>query len=297
MANVKVYLGKQTAEKTKATAFTDLGATDFNIEESIQMIQSEVFQNVQAAGDSDISKIEVGGSVPIELSMKTLELILPGLSYKETTRVFKMSTDKPSYYTLVLEDVENNQKYEYIDAQINVCNINVATGAYVTADLDFICKDLVIGTGTVTTPTARGVSLRSLYSQITLDGAEITDEIESLSININNGLESAGAINSIYNVRTRRATPQTTTIDFEKNLFDKTDFTAVRTKMLAGTTATAVIKLGDGSKEVTIDVLKAKITANSRGDLKGAGSNSVSVTCSADNADSSHLKITMPALT
>ena len=40
---VNVYIGKQTAEKVKATQLIDAGATDFNVEENITALESEVF--------------------------------------------------------------------------------------------------------------------------------------------------------------------------------------------------------------------------------------------------------------
>lgn len=208
-----------------------------------------------------------------------------------------MSNDKPAFFTVVLEDLENNKKFEYIDCVLNTFNLKVAMGAFITADLDFIGKNMEITDGTVTNPVARGESLRALYSTIALDGNDITEDIESLDININNGMEAKGAINSLYNVKARRSTPMTTEITVEKNEYDHSDFTAMRTKMLAGTPAQVTLTLGDGTKDVTVEVLKAQLSKNARGDYKGSGSHSISMNASAQNAENSHLKFTMSAAT
>lgn len=291
---VKVFIGKQTQEGVKATTLIDAGATDFNLAETVSKIQSEVFQSVAAKGDSHVSRIENGGGLPIEISKKILELILPGMSYKKTTNKYAMSTDAPAFYTIVLSDNDNNEKWEYIDCCIASLTIKLEMGAYVTADIEVIGKTSTVSTGTVaeSVDTQRGPSLLALHSTVTIDGNEKTSSVESLDISINNGMEARGALNSQYTVKIKRANPQETSISLSMNEYDKALYSTMKNKMTSNANTTGTVTLGDGTGtgDITIELVKLFVSDNKRGDWKGSGTHDMSFDCSADNNDNTHLK-------
>lgn len=295
---IKVFIAKQTAEGVEGTGFIDMKATDHNITEEVSMITSEAFQSRQAEGDSEVGKIEVSGGNPVELTEKLFELLMPGLSYSGNSKVYKMSDAKPAFYTIVKSDTENNEKIKYIDCAVQSLGLKVAMGGYITAQIDVVGKKAVHSEGALSeTGTDAGPILRALNSVIKLDGTEITEDVEGLDITIDNGLEAKGAINSLYNVKIRRTNPQKTTISVEKNLYSKTDFNKFRDKMLAGTPATVELTIGDGTRTTKIEILKGKLSKNQRGEHKGAGTHSMELNCSVENADNSHLRITFPITT
>ncbi len=292
---VKIYLGKQDSEKTKCpdNKLIDAGATDFNVEENITPLESEVFNDVTAKGDSVVGKIEVGGNIPLEISVKVFEELLPGASYTKGTTDYKMSTDKPAFYTIVLVDPDNNEKWTYTDCIISSLALNVAIGGYVKGSINIIGKTYEIAAGKVTGAKARGDSLRCYYSKISLDGSDISEDIEGVDLTIDNGIEAKGSLNSLYNTKIRRAKQVETKLAVQKNEYDSASFKSMKTKMIAGTPTQAVIKLGDSVADdlITITIPKMFINSNKRGDYKGAGSHELELQCSVNNAQNSHLVI------
>lgn len=292
---IKLYISKQTAEGVKGTNFIDMKATDFNVTEDVSMVTSEAFQNRHAEGDSEVSKITIGGGIPTEITEKALELYMAGLSYAQTSEVYKMAEEKPAFYTIVKSDTENNEKVEYIDCALSNLGLKVAMGGYVTAQTDFAIKKVQYSEGAMSaTGTDAGVPLRALYSVIKLDGTEITEDIEGLDITIDNGIEARGAINSINDVKIYRANPVKTTVNVEKNIYSKSDFRKFRDKMVTGTPVTIELTIGDGERQIKIEVLKGKLSKNERGDHKGVGTHSIDLSCSVQNEENSHLKFTFP---
>ena len=109
---IKVFAGLQNTPGTVATQLLDIGATDFNGGENYSSIKSEVFNTLQAEGDQFLVGIETTFDMPIEWNKKSLELLMPALGYKkhgESTE-YKLSSDEPSYYTIVVSDSLNSMK-------------------------------------------------------------------------------------------------------------------------------------------------------------------------------------------
>ncbi|MDK4481826.1 phage tail tube protein [Fusobacterium necrophorum] len=296
MATIKVYLGKQKAEKQKCENkdMIDAGATDFNVEESITPLKSERFMNVQAEGDSTIGKIDLQGSIPIEFSKEILEILMPAISYTKTGADYKMSTNDPAFYTIVLVDESSNEKWEYVDCMISNMKLNIALGGFITGSIDIVGKTYEIGTGKVTGAKPAGDSLRALFSNINLAAANVSADIEGVDIEINNGVEAKGSLNSLYNVKFRRTQPQETKVSIQKNEYNAAQFKEMKDKMIKGTSVAGTIKLGKPGEEdtIVINLIKMFINSNQRGDYKGAGTHNIELLCSANNADSSHLKFT-----
>lgn len=296
---IKVYFGKQDAEKQKAidTALIDAGATDFNVDENISELKSERFQDLQAQGDSTIAKIEVQGSIPVEFSKEILEELMAGISYKSDSTSYKMSADKPAFYTFVLIDTATSERWDYVDCIISDVKLNVALGAYVTGSIDIIGKTYAISSGSVSGAKPAGDILRALFATVELDSHDISEDVEGLDIDINNGMEAKGSLNSLYNTKFRRSSAMTTTVSVQKNEYDASQYKDMKEKMIAGTAVSGKLKLGKSGEAdtVVIEIPKMFINSNKRGDFKGAGSHSIELNCSMNNSEASHLKITFKA--
>lgn len=292
---INVYLGKQIAEKQRATSFINAGATDFNVEENITVLESEVFNDLTAKGDSVVGKIEVGGSIPIELSKKILRELMGGISYNtDNSEDYKMSTEKPTFYTIALVDTETEEKWEYLDCVIAKLDINIAIGGYVKGTIDIIGKTYEISTDTIRTAISRGESLRCLYAKISLDESDISENIEGVDISVDNGIEAKGSLNSLYNTKIRRTKQMETKINIQKNEYERENFSAMKSKMINGEAVKVTIKLGDSENDDLIIIAAPKlfINSNKRGDYKGAGSHNLELQASVNNSEKSHLKIT-----
>lgn len=294
--SVKVYFGVQTAEGVVATTLLDLGATDFSGGEKYNAAKSEVFNTLQAEGDQFLVGIETDFSTPVEWNAKTLEAMLPALGYAKVGEdtYYKLTAAEPALFSVIVSDSLNSKKTVYKDCKVNSLSITAAKGALVNGTLAWIGTTAEFQTGVVTetVATKRGESLVAIDSVVKLGGSPVTTDVESVTIEINNNLEAKGSIDSVYTKKIRRSAPQSTTASVEFNSYDQSRFEAVKAKAIANTSENLEVTLKDGAKTIIILIPKLFISTSDRGDYKGAGSHSLSMTASINNSDSTPVKFT-----
>lgn len=294
--SVKVYFGVQTAEGVVATTLLDLGATDFSGGEKYNAAKSEVFNTLQAEGDQFLVGIETDFSTPLEWNAKTLEAMLPALGYAKVGEdtYYKLTAAEPALFSVIVSDSLNSKKTVYKDCKVNSLSITAAKGALVNGTLAWIGTTAEFQTGVVTetVATKRGESLVAIDSVVKLGGSPVTTDVESVAIEINNNLEAKGSIDSVYTKKIRRSAPQSTIASVEFNSYDQSRFEAVKAKAIANTSENLEVTLKDGAKTIVILIPKLFISTSDRGDYKGAGSHSLSMTASINNSDSTPVKFT-----
>lgn len=294
--SVKVYFGVQTAEGVVATILLDLGATDFSGGEKYNAAKSEVFNTLQAEGDQFLVGIETDFSTPLEWNAKTLEAILPAIGYAKVGEdtYYKLTAAEPTLFSVIVSDSLNSKKTVYKDCKVNSLSITAAKGALVNGTLAWIGTTAEFQTGVVTetVATKRGESLVAIDSVVKLGGSPVTTDVESVTIEINNNLEAKGSIDSVYTKKIRRSAPQATTASVEFNSYDQARFEAIKAKAIANTSENLEVSLKDGAKTIVILIPKLFISTSDRGDYKGAGSHSLSMTASINNSESTPVKFT-----
>lgn len=294
--SVKVYFGVQTTEGVVATTLLDLGATDFSGGEKYNAAKSEVFNTLQAEGDQFLVGIETDFSTPLEWNAKTLEAMLPALGYAKVGEdtYYKLTTAEPALFSVIVSDSLNSKKTVYKDCKVNSLSITAAKGALVNGTLAWIGTTAEFQTGVVTetVATKRGESLVAIESIVKLGGSPVTTDVESVTIEINNNLEAKGSIDSVYTKKIRRSAPQSTTASVEFNSYDQSRFEAIKAKAIANTSENLEVSLKDGAKTIVILIPKLFISTSDRGDYKGAGSHSLSMTASINNSDNTPVKFT-----
>lgn len=294
--SVKVYFGVQTSEGVVSTTLLDLGATDFSGGEKYNAAKSEVFNTLQAEGDQFLVGIETDFSTPLEWNAKTLEAMLPALGYAKVGEdtYYKLTAAEPALFSVVVSDSLNSKKTVYKDCKVNSLSITAAKGALVNGTLAWIGTTAEFQTGVVTetVATKRGESLVAIESIVKLGGSPVTTDVESVTIEINNNLEAKGSIDSVYTKKIRRSAPQATTASVEFNSYDQSRFEAIKAKAIANTSENLEVSLKDGAKTIVILIPKLFIFTSDRGDYKGAGSHSLSMTASINNGDNTPVKFT-----
>ena len=294
--SVKVYFGVQTSEGVVSTTLLDLGATDFSGGEKYNAAKSEVFNTLQAEGDQFLVGIETDFSTPLEWNAKTLEAMLPALGYAKVGEdtYYKLTAAEPALFSVVVSDSLNSKKTVYKDCKVNSLSITAAKGALVNGTLAWIGTTAEFQTGVVTetVATKRGESLVAIESIVKLGGSPVTTDVESVTIEINNNLEAKGSIDSVYTKKIRRSAPQATTASVEFNSYDQSRFEAIKAKAIANTSENLEVSLKDGDKTIVILIPKLFISTSDRGDYKGAGSHSLSMTASINNSESTPVKFT-----
>lgn len=294
--SVKVYFGVQTAEGVVATTLLDLGATDFSGGEKYNSVKSETFNSLQAEGDQFLIGIETSFDTPLEWNAKVLESVLPALGYAKVGEdaYYKLTAAEPALFSVIVSDSLNSKKTVYKDCKVNSLSITAAKGALVNGTLAWIGTTAEFQTGVVTetVATKRGESLVAIESIVKLGGSPVTTDVESVTIEINNNLEAKGSIDSVYTKKIRRSAPQATTASVEFNSYDQARFEAIKAKAIANTSENLEVSLKDGAKTIVISIPKLFISTSDRGDYKGAGSHSLSMTASINNGDNTPAKFT-----
>lgn len=310
--SVKVFFGKQTAEgasffdvdeidtldegTTLAVDMLDLGATDFTGGEKYIAVKSEVFNTLQAEGDQFLTGIETTFETPVEWNAKVLEALLSSLSYSKTAPdlFYKMTSAEPAWFTVVVSDSLNSIKTTYVDCKVNSLTLNASKGALVNGNISWIGKVSTFESGTIveSVATSRGESLVAIDSTVEMGGTAVTTEVESVVIEINNGLEAKGSINSLYTQKIKRSTPQSTSATLEFNSYNHARFAAIKQKAVTNATENLKLILKDGIKTITVEIPKMYVTTSDRGDYKGAGTHSLAMSASVNNAAKTPIKFT-----
>lgn len=284
---IKVFAGLQSAQGVISTSLLDIGATDFNGGEKYNSIKSEVFNTLQAEGDQFLVGIETTFDMPIEWSTKILELIMQGLGYvkQDEDEEYKLSSEDPAHYTVIVSDSSNNMKTIYKDCKLNTIAINIVKGAVVNGSTSWIGKTADFQSGVVadSSSTNRGESLVALGSTINLGEVDSSSEVNSLTIDITNNLEAKGAINSLYTAEIRRNAPQATSATLEFNTYNQVRFANLKAKAATNTTENLTITLADRDKTIEILIPKLFVAENTRADYKGAGSQTLKMNASINN--------------
>jgi hypothetical protein len=294
--SVKVFFGKQTAEGTVATNLLDLGATDFSGGEKYNAVKSEVFNTLQAEGDQFLVGIETSFETPVELNAKVLEALLPSLGYSKVgaETFYRLTSAEPASYTVIISDSLNNKKTVFKDCKLNTLSINAAKGALVNGSLSWIgtTSEFTAGVIPEEAGTDRGESLVAIDSIIELGQTGVTEDVESVTIEISNNLEAKGSIDSLYVRKIKRSAPQVTSATLEFNSFSQSRFEEIKAKAVQNNTENLTITLADSEKTLMLEVPKLYITTSERSDYKGSGKHSLNMAASVNNLEKTPIKFT-----
>ncbi|MDR2879516.1 MAG: hypothetical protein LBV03_06355 [Fusobacteriales bacterium] len=291
--NIEVLAALQTAKGTEKTdTMAKLSATDYGVLPSVDKKVSEALGSGRWVRDGFVSKISVAGDVPVELTMDQLEILLAGTDYVMTSGA---SIDK--YLTIGVNDLDSNM-FEYSkDCQVSSLAVNVQLEAFIKGTANIIGMDHVTKntkfSGTAT--AVRNESLICLGSKITEKTNDITSQIESLDLTIDNKLEGKGALNSVYYKSIKQSDRGTVTLGLTFNEFNKASYMDAQDLLLANgefKVETEFAELQDPNKKVVFEFPKCKISKNERTDLAGAGGMSKELEAFYDETIKSPVKIT-----
>lgn len=303
--NIEVLIGKQVDMSTDATTFTRLSARDVTLAPTVNTVSSEAFSGSRFAKDGFVSRVEVGGGMPLEISRDVLMMLLEGAGFDFTTsaqdKIGKVADKIDDFFTVVVNYKDEQMHEKFSGCQINTIDIGLATESYVLSNVEFIgIKSEPVAslfTGTIKNPTE--TDLICLDTKVEYDGADVSGDIESLTFSIDNGLEARAGINSVYTTSIRSSNASAT-LDITYNGFDKTRYINADTAMKTNTKKTAKITLGvNGGGEndiVLIDIPNLKVSGNDKGDLGGAGSLSQTFNCYFDNTENTIAKFTFKGM-
>ena len=201
------------------------------------------------------------------------------------------------YLTIGVNDLDSDM-FEYSkDCQVSSLAVNVQLEAFIKGTANIIGMDHITEntkfSGTAT--AVRNESLICLGSKITEKTNDITSQIESLDLTIDNKLEGKGALNSVYYKSIKQSDRGTVTLGLTFNEFNKASYMDAQDLLLANgefKVETEFAELQDPSKKVIFEFPKCKISKNERTDLAGAGGMSKELEAFYDETIKSPVKIT-----
>lgn len=211
--NIKLLIGEQTDEKTMATSFIAYqNATEINLTPNFGKTDSEAFTGSAYKGKSFVSTAGATGNVAFELTVETIKNLLPALGYAVATGtdtvtgvtitdVGKANTSGKieKFYTLIEQNLEDNEERIMTGCQLNNVTIETAQGAYckLTADVvgyAFEYKDSITHSGTAISDIEN--LLTCVTSNLIMGTTDVSAETQSVSISINNNLEQKYGLGS-----------------------------------------------------------------------------------------------------
>ena len=260
--NLKLLVGKQIDEKTIATSFTAYqNATEINLSPNFGKTDSEAFTGSAYKGKSFVSTAGATGSIAFELTIETLKNLLPAFGYTVTTGtdtitgatitdIAKANTSGKieEYYTLIEQNLEDNEERIITGCQLNNVSIEVAQGAYckLTADVvgyAYEYKDSITHTGTPISDIDN--LLTCVTSNLEMGSTDVSAETQSVSISINNNLEQK------YGLGNRAATKITrngfieSTATITLNAYNKAKFKEGIEALMANDKVSLMVKMAE----------------------------------------------------
>ena len=279
--NIEVLAALQTARGTEKTdAMAKLSATDYSVIPSVDKKVSEALGSGRWVRDGFVSKVSVAGDVPVELTMDQLEILLTGAGFEGkvdgTDYVMTSGASIDKYLTIGVNDLDSDM-FEYSkDCQISSLALNVQLEAFIKGTANIIGMDHITENTKFagTTTAVRNESLICLGSKITEKANDITSQIESLDLTIDNKLEGKGALNSVYYKSIKQSDRGSVTLGLTFNEFNKASYLDAQDLLLANgefKVETEFAEMQDPTKKVVFEFPKCKISKNERTDLAGAG--------------------------
>ncbi|MGL5711749.1 MAG: phage tail tube protein [Paraclostridium sp.] len=300
--NAKVLIGVQAAKGTRATKFIQLFATDYGISPESTITKSEALSGSRFfMGKSFLSRMNVGGDIPVEFTPDTLLWLIEHAGFKQKTPavagdISLIAAEKCDKWLTIVGDYTGEGAHEIvIDCKINSINIEIATESFVKGSINVIgCNmtfdDTKAFDGTVTAPTTE--QLVCLDSTFSVAGTDISTTLTSASLSLNNNLEGVASINSVYNTDIRESNAEGT-VEITYNRFDKAVYKKGLENILAAKEGVLVMKLGTDAadKYIEITIHKATITDNKVTDMAGFGGMTQSYTLGYDMTEQTPMTV------
>ena len=301
--DVRFLLGKQTAKGTPQTTDVSLlAATSNSVNPNVNKVSSKAIGTGRWEKDCFLSKIEVTGDIAVELNAGQMEMFLLGAGFKSktVTKNLEFTPDDAykNYLTLITDNIEGNIHEFAQDCLVSSIKLNAQLEAYITATATLIGMDHTINNAKFSgTPSDfKGKPLICLGSVIKEKNTDVTAEIESVDITIDNKLEGKGALNSIYNKAIRQSDRGSVSLNLQFNEFNKASYKAAH-DMLKANTAYAVevtfAEVEDNTKKIVLTFPNCKIGNVEATDLEGAGGISKELNAYYDDTIKSPVKIVL----
>lgn len=265
--NLKIGIGAQADEKTKATTITQLRATESNLKPTFNKVDSEDFNGSAYKGDSVVVTESASGNITCHLTPETLKLLFDGFGYKLATgnagitdpkltvTDFARATETgkvEKYFTIVEQNLEDGEERVLIGCQINNITFNISQGAYITVNLEVIGYEHKYEDGSLTTIKPLkdyDKRLTCIDATLKLATSDVSANTQSIEITLNNNLEAKYGLGSRAATRIVRNGKIEANANLTFNAYDKAIYKKAYENLLSGDTAEAVINMQTKDKK------------------------------------------------
>lgn len=290
--NLKLLVGEQLDEKTMATSFIAYqNATEINLTPNFGKTDSEAFTGSAYKGKSFVSTAGATGNIAFELTVETLKNLLPAFGYTVTTvtdtetgatitDIAKANTSGKieKFYTLIEQNLEDNEERIMTGCQLNNVSIEVAQGAYckLTADVvgyAYEYKDTIIHTGTPISDIDN--LLTCITSNLVMGTTDVSAETQSASISINNNLEQKYGLGSRDATKITRNGFIESTATITLNAYNKAKFKEGIEALMANDKVSLTVKMAEsydsGAGVIFIKIPNMNVTSVEMTDKNAGG--------------------------
>lgn len=254
--NLRVLIGEQTDANTMATTFKQYRVSSSDAQPDFGTTYSEAYSGSPYRDQSFVATAGATQSLEFEVTVETLKDLLPCFGYTVAsgtpTCTGMTATDEgkvnasgkiEKYYTVIEQNLEDNEERITTGVQFNTVTIDVSQGAYCKMTVDaigyaFQYLDTLSHT-TFTQVSDFDKPLTSVESNFYFDGTEVSLQTSSVSIEINNNLEAQYGLSSRNATKITRngyieATCNYTLTGYDKQAFKKGINALMNTTKLKG---------------------------------------------------------------
>lgn len=268
--NLKIGIGVQADAKTKATVITQLRTTESNLKPLFNKVESEDHNGSAYKTDSFVATESASGNISIHLTVETLKLLFEGFGYRVSNGANGITEPKTTiieiakavqsgkiekFFTIVEQNLEDNEERILIGCQINNITFDATQGAYVKVDLEVIGYEhkYVDSSMTIIKPlTDYDKRLTCVDTTLKLAENDISANTQGINVSLNNNLEAKYGLGSRSATRIVRNGKIEAKASLTLNAYDKAIYKKAYENLISGDTAEAVIKMVTKDKKVAL---------------------------------------------
>lgn len=287
--DIRVLMALQDSVGTaKTTDMIQAYATNFNVKAETNKIESKVLGAGRWVKDTISGRRSVGGDFELEPNIDQVELLLQACGFKNggADKTYKPSPFE-KYLTLISDFPSDNLHIEYKDCLINTFGISVTQEGYVSTKVGIIglsdeLKDDKKANGLKSNGN-NGAQLRcygAKLSQSDTNGSnnsDISANVESVEITINNSLEGRGGLNSKHFTKILQSGRASIDVVVKFNAFEKENYKKALEMLKNNTALKLDLELSEDisdskkGRKIEISLPNVKLASVDIDDIEGIG--------------------------
>lgn len=195
--NVIAMFGKRPAKETAPTNWVRMWARSFSLKANFEKAKDEALTGSRVDEAGFISAIAYTGEIGETLNKSSLALLEAGgfNKTKDTTKVtYKLANDVSGWFDFIKFHTDNKLKEKFEKCRINSINFDIVNKAFIgiTWGIEGLEGSRILNSTLTENPTGYvlGERIKSLDTNIKINGVNKSAIIKSMTLAINNNLDA-----------------------------------------------------------------------------------------------------------